>query len=220
MTPEKQNEWFLKWQQVVPGSKRRFEECFGEELSRESEFLDERAVDDWLPIREYKAYRRMENPWKELTDTVLEDEFEEIVRTNDATCKWERNQWHVPIYRGIRRGMGALQSHEVVSGARRRLHNDSEMRDFIDQGRRGLEAFGATILPVPNVPQQILATEASEADQATLQQPVLQSTQLINREVYTMYVCSYVHRIKQYIFCCFFVKLENCIFWYVLVKSF
>jgi len=182
LKPEAQTLWFQKWQQMPQGSKRRFDECFGEELTREQEYCDEHAVDDWLHLRAYKAFRRQENPFMQLADQDLEEEFSDLVKNNQSHCRWDRNQWHVPIYRGITRGVGGRTSQEAISGARRRLANELETREFLSNSRRNIDACAATVQGVPNIPDGTIQSEATEADQAPMQPPVAGSSSLFARE--------------------------------------
>lgn len=196
-----QTSWFLKWQQVAAGSKRRFEECFGEEKSREASYVDNGAVDEWLPIREWMAYRRQENPFLEITEEDLFEEFAEIVRNNRVSCLWQRKQWHVPVYRGIKRQAGVRDSHEVTAGARRKIGSEADLREHLDQGRASLDAFNKSVVAVPNLSEQVPVIDASEADQAPLAAVISQCGPLINREV--TYEVLWCH--------CFFKKVIFCI---------
>lgn len=115
---------------------------------------------DILRRRVCKLLRRM--PFSE-----IESEFQRIVDSSKTDCRWVKNQWCIPKFKGLRRLTGHATEQRSKTARTAPVESVEELRNLQSSGSRRLQEF-ASATPETKVLQNVLpgvTFMAKETDQ-------------------------------------------------------
>ena len=122
--------WFVKWQGLT--GKRRFDNVFYEERSIEGRDNISDEVDGHVTWRQFL----LEGAQLGGTEQTIAKEWQEIIDTNQVNCLLRRNQWLVPIFRGVETRKRHRVSNESHVGRSSDITDEAELARYREAGRK------------------------------------------------------------------------------------
>ena len=176
-----QANWYRKQHGLKRGEKRKFEATYSD-LSNRRAWTNYDNIDRWVP---FHIYLQIELPKGLKNEAEIRAEFNDIVARCQSDCRWERNEWCIPIWQGmeLRRGTG-LEQVSSTSRVAVEVESSEDLRAMQAVGARLLTDFTSSFERVQGAsdPSSAPMPDVSVSEQPRLREERDVMTAVVNRE--------------------------------------